>query len=68
MDKTGYFFKVISKRGYMDNKHRRNSLGTKNMKYKDHVNLYVFTHEVSYRIQLVMTGNSKTLICVIHLK
>ena len=66
--KTGYLFKVISNRGYIDKNHRRNTRGTKNMKYKYHVTLYICTNDFSCKIQLFIIRKYKNPTYVINLK
>ena len=44
MDKTGFFYKVLPNRGYLPKRERKTARGTKLMKDKDRVTLFVCTN------------------------
>ena len=64
MDETGLFFKALPNRSYLKKKDTKNARGTKLMKAKDRVTLYVTTNaDGTDKVPLSLIGKSKTPRC-----
>ena len=59
IDETGYFYKVLPNKGYVQEGKGKCVRGTKNTKFKNRVTMYVCTNEKGYKIPLAMIGKSK---------
>ena len=64
MDETGLFFKLLPNRSYVKKEHSKTARGTKHMKAKDRVTLYIATNATGTdKVPLGMIGKAKQPRC-----